>query len=127
MCEKVDILDRFYLKVRKSGHSHQFAREIFVEALVKFKCMVRNSSLPAKHPNYAPLYLSNDYDEVNRKINKFLWQFNWYVPGSGMSNTDWKNEIPRDFKSKTLRICNLGHRVHPNLSYLYLIPIMVYF
>ena len=31
--EKVAILDRFYVKLRKSGHSHGAIRVIFVEAI----------------------------------------------------------------------------------------------
>ena len=40
--EKLEILDNFYLKMVKSGHSQDFARTIFVEALLKFNFMVKN-------------------------------------------------------------------------------------
>ena len=92
--EKIAILDSFYVKLRKSGHSHEYIRLLFVEALLKFQQMVKCSNLEKSNPAYKPLYLSNDYDKINRGIQKFLKRYNWYDPSTSMSRNDWKRDIP---------------------------------
>ena len=88
--EKIKVLDLFYDKLAKSGHNYEYIQLLFVEAITKFMCLVENSLLPCDHPNYRPLYLSNDYDRVNRGIKKFLLQFNWYNPTPNPLAHLWK-------------------------------------
>ena len=45
-------------------------------------------------PNFKPLYLSNDYDQVNRGIRKFLRRYNWYDPELNDTDKSWKFEVP---------------------------------
>ena len=66
--------------------------------------MVAKSLLPKEHPEYIPLYLSNDYNRVNRGIAKFLRKFNWFIPGSSKSDNSWKSEIPDDLKPKSPKL-----------------------
>ena len=74
--EKIETLDKFYDKMRNSGHPHAFIRTIFMESLLKFNLMVKNSLLDPSNPKYRPLYLANDFDRENRGIKKFLRKFN---------------------------------------------------
>ena len=92
--EKISVLDSFYDKLYKSGHSHNDIRLLFIEALLKFNAIVEFSLLPADHPNYRPLYMSNEYDRNNRGIKKFLLKFNWFNPESNPALHAWKTEIP---------------------------------
>ena len=94
--EKVLVLDKFCNKLYSSGHKVEFIQLIVVEALLKFKHMLHLDNLPSSDPNHRPLYMSNDYNRNPRKINKFLSQFNWYVPGT--SSPVWKQEIPRNLQ-----------------------------
>lgn len=55
MAEKIEILDKFYVKLSVSGHSHEKIRLIFVEALLKFNFMVEKSNLDPSDPEFRPI------------------------------------------------------------------------
>ena len=59
LSDKIDVLDNFYMKMMKSVHKHEFARMIFIEALLKFDQMVKNSKLCPNDPQFRPIYLFN--------------------------------------------------------------------
>ena len=56
--------------------------------------MKRLSQLDKDHPDYKPLYLSNNFNRESRKIDKFLAKDNWFIPGQRGSN-DWKCDVPQ--------------------------------
>ena len=99
--EKIQTLDVFYDKLIASGHLHVDVRLLFVEALLKFNLLVKNSLLPPDHPSYKPLYLSNDFDKTNRGIAKFLQRYNWHDPEASASDSSWRKEVPSEFKKPT--------------------------
>ena len=99
--ERIKVLDLFYDKLAKSGHCHKNIQLLFFEAIAKFNSLVDRSLLPSDHPSYRPLYLSNDYDRVNRGIRKFLLQFNWYNPSNDPLAHDWKLQIPDYLKPES--------------------------
>ena len=78
--EKMAVLDQFYDKLVGSGHKHKEIQSIFIEGLLKFNKMVENSKLSPDSPDFKPLYLSNDYNKVERGISKFLRKYNWHDP-----------------------------------------------
>ena len=102
LSEKIKVLDQFYDKLRFSGHSHFDVRFLFLEALLKFNLLVKNSTLPPDHPSYKPLYLSNDFDRENRGLAKYLQKFNWHIPEASQSDNSWKLEVPVEFKHPSL-------------------------
>ena len=106
--EKVLVLNKFCNKLYSSGHKVEIIQFIVVEAFVKFKHMLYLDNLPRRDPNHKPLYMSNDYNRNPRKINKFLSQFNWYVPGS--SSAVWKQEIPRNLQLLNRQKQSFGSR-----------------
>ena len=65
---------------------------MFVEGILRFKSLKARDSLEHSDPNYRPLYLSNSFNKDQRKIAKFLSQFNWFVPGA--CDHSWKKEVP---------------------------------
>ena len=69
--EKIETLDRFYVKLVNSGHKQPEICQLFIEALLKFKNMVQKSRKDPTDPDFKPLYLSSDYERVNRGIKKF--------------------------------------------------------
>ena len=81
--EKPSTLDSFYDKMRISGHSHDQIMSLFVEALLKFQQMVKNSQLDHNDPKFKLLYLANDYNKVGRGIHKVLKLFDWFDPSNG--------------------------------------------
>ena len=107
--EKISVLDDVYEKLRLSGHSHDFTCKIFVEALLKFGQMVKNSVLNPSDPKFRPLYLANDYDAVNRGIKKYLRKFNWYDQDKSENDISWKKEIPECLK-KSPKTGGFGHK-----------------
>ena len=115
MHEKIAILDSFYTKLRKSGHHHEYIRLLFVEALLKFRQMVTNSKLEPSDPSYKPLYLSNEYDKVNRGILKFLKRYNWYDPMMSSTKNDWKKGIPMDLRPPPQK-GQIQAKIHGNSS-----------
>ena len=96
--EKLHVLDLFYDKMVKSGHNHDFIRVIFVEGLLKFESMVKNSFLEESSPKFRPLYMANDYDRENRARDKFLKKFNWYDTEIEVDKNSWKADIPQALK-----------------------------
>ena len=98
--EKIGILDRFYWKMRHSGHEHEKILTLYVEALLKFNYLVKLSKLPENDPSYRPLYMSNDYKSEERKMLKFLKRFNWHDPTTSATDNAWKQEIPTMLRDK---------------------------
>ena len=96
--EKLSILDAFYDKLIMSGHKHNDIRLLFIEALLKFNQLVRNSELPPEHPSFRPLYLSNNFDKDRRGISKFLSRYNWHNPDASTVDNSWKADVPLEFK-----------------------------
>ena len=70
--EKIEILDKFYVKLSVSGHSHEVIRLIFVKALLKFNHMLEKSSKDPSDPDFKPIYVSNDYNKVERGSENFF-------------------------------------------------------
>ena len=102
--EKLSILDTFYDKLHISGHSHADISLLFIEALLRFSQLEKNSLLPSDHPSFKPLYLSNSFDRENRGIAKFLSRYNWHNPNAISTDNSWRNLVPEDFKvSKSSR------------------------
>ena len=101
LSEQIEVLDRFYDKLIKSGHKHENIRILFIEALLKFNNMVRKSQLPKDNPDFKPSYLNNDYEKVERGIQKHLRKFNWYDPSSNSTDSSWKNDISYVLREKS--------------------------
>ena len=98
LSEQIEVLDNFYSKLRKSGYKHEKIRILFVEALLKFTKMVEKSKLSKNDPNYKPLYLSNQYNKVERGVQKYLRSFNWYDPAMSFVDNSWKRDIPQNLR-----------------------------
>ena len=73
-----DILSRFGEKLINSGHSIKSARITMVQGVVKFLWKVEQSKKPLSDPAYRPLYLSKEYEEENRQINKYRAKMGWF-------------------------------------------------
>ena len=119
LSEKIYVMDNFYDKLRLSGYSHDFTRLIFVEALLKFGQMVKNSKLSPSHQKYKPLYLANNYDAVNRGIRQYLRKFDWYDPDKSEVDFSWKKEILTFLKSPKRRVLGPKKELDPPTSVLF--------
>ena len=82
----------------KSGHTHEYARMVFVEALLKFDQMTKNSMLDPSDPKFRPIYLSNEYEKEKRGIIKFLKRFSWHDPDYNLTDNSWREQIPDSIK-----------------------------
>ena len=60
--------------------------------------MVANSKLDKSDSKYKPLYLANDFDKVNRGIQKFMKRYNWHDPEAEAKDISWKSQIPLSLK-----------------------------
>ena len=56
--------------------------------------MLEKSKLDPSDPAYRPIYLSNEFNKIERGKSKFLQAFNWYVPGTSQIDQSWKNQVP---------------------------------
>ena len=97
--EVFEILNKFYDKLRFSGHQHSAIALLFIEGLLKFNSLVKRSQLPISDKSYRPLYMSNSYDKVNRGIKRYLSKYKWFSPDDDVTNNAWKLEVPRNCKS----------------------------
>ena len=68
--ERQKILSKFAAKLINSGHSRKSSRILIVQGVTKYLDNVRLSKLPEVHKFYRPLYLSKEYKQPERQIEK---------------------------------------------------------
>ena len=69
---KQTILNECAQKFVHSGYTNKESRILIVQGVIKYIKLLRLSKLDKKSTEYKPLYLSNEYKESERKMQKYL-------------------------------------------------------
>ena len=72
--------------------------------------------MPKDNPDFKPSYLNNDYEKVERGIQKHLRKFNWYYPSSKSTDSSWKNDISYVLREKSDKFGQRMQNVAPTIA-----------
>ena len=76
--EREGILSTFAQKLINSGHTAKSSKIIIVQGVTKYLDNMRRHNLPVQNSEYKPMYLSKEYDQENRQIEKYMGKMTWY-------------------------------------------------
>ena len=102
--ERMHIVEDFVQLLINSGHRYPFIKSVTLQALTKYKHMLKRASLDHEDIKFRPLYRSRDHDQLKRKISKMVEGMTWY---SGVETYD---RFKNDWKKKILYKRNRGGR-----------------
>ena len=77
LSERQLILSKYAQKLINSGHSVDSTKIIIVQGVTKYVHKLKRSELDRGSEDFAPLYLSKEYQEKDRQVTKYLAE----VPG----------------------------------------------
>ena len=102
--ERLQIVEEYVQLLINSGHKYPFIKAIILQAITRYKYMVRRSKLDHKDPKYRPLYRSRCYDSLRRKLTKMTEVMTWFKGGVDYDiyRNDWKKLIKRRKNRDTL-------------------------
>ena len=77
--EQKKVIEDFTQSLANSGHSYSFTKSVILQALTRYKCMKKRSSLDKSNKKYLPLYRDRWYDFERRKKIKGTLGRTWYA------------------------------------------------
>ena len=111
---RVDILNKFAMKLINSGFTQDEAQSFMVMAATSFVHKVSLSKLPHNHVDYKPLHLSREYMRGERMFAKAKAKSGWFKvstkksPSEGTKTnnvqaTSWRSLVPQEWKDRVTR------------------------
>ena len=92
---RLSIVSDFIQLLVNSGHRYSFIKSVILQAITKYKFMVRRSVLDKKDARYRPLYRPRSYDQLKRKICKLVGGKTWFKGNEiyDQYKNEWKSKI----------------------------------
>jgi len=93
--ERLSIVGDFIQLLVNSGHRFAFVKSVTLQALTRYKFMIRRSKLDENDKKYRPLYRARCYDYFNRTIAKMVDHMTWYkgVKVYDLFRNEWKFKL----------------------------------
>ena len=93
---KQEILSKFAQKLLNSGFSLTSSQIILVHGVTRFLEIVENSKRPTDHPLFKPLHVDKNYRRLERKLDKYSANQDWYKGGKPLNV--WRNKLPFEWR-----------------------------
>ena len=74
---RLEILEDLFTKMKTSGHSDKFMRNVAIKGIISYENKVRRSLLDKSNPAYLPLYMGS-YNSRGRAKVKAQKKTNWF-------------------------------------------------
>ena len=88
--ERLSIVGDFVQLLINSGHRYPFIKSVTLQAITKYKFMLRRAQLDPENEKFKPLYRPRTYEQIIRHVTKMTEGMTWYK--SGGSYDKYKNE-----------------------------------
>ena len=93
--ERLSIIGDFIQLLINSGHRFAFVKSVTLQALTRYKFMIRRSKLDEHDKKYRPLYRARSFDYLNRTVAKMVDCMTWYkgMKVYDLFRNDWKRNL----------------------------------
>ena len=93
--ERLEIVRDFVQLLINSGHKFSFIKSLTLQAITRFKYMIRRSKLDPGDKKFRPLYRARSFDYVKRKVSKMVEPMTWFRGGQiyDTFKNGWKAKI----------------------------------
>ena len=96
---RMEILESLFVKMKTSGHSSTFMRNVAIKGIVGYENKLRRSKLPLSSPGYMPLY-TGSFNSHGRARSKAQKKSNWYKSNKVKDGQDPANRKNRSINKK---------------------------
>ena len=93
--ERLHIVSDFVQLLINSGHRYPFIKSVTLQAITKYKYMLRRAQLDPENEKFRPLYRPRTYEQIIRQVTKMTEGTTWYknVNSYDKYKNEWKAEL----------------------------------
>ena len=93
--ERMKIIEEFIQLLINSGHRYPFIKSVTLQAMTRYKYMLRRANLEPGDIKFRPLYRARSYDQTKRKLSKMVEGMTWYkgIETYDKFRNDWKKKV----------------------------------
>ena len=92
---RLEIISEYIQLLVNSGHRYPFIKSVILQAVTKYKFMLKRAKLDENDIRYRPLYRARTYDQLKRKVSKMVEGMTWFreVEVYDKFRNGWKSHI----------------------------------
>ena len=93
--ERLKIIGDFVQLLINSGHRYSFIKSVTLQAITRYKFMLRRDQLDPENKKYMPLYRPRSFQQLIRKVTKMTECMTWFRGGTSLDKyrNDWKFKL----------------------------------